>query len=260
MNLTDKVAVITGGACGIGLACARRFTQEGARVVLADINPAQGEKALETLQSDRVSFELCDVGDSAQVERLMRTALERHGRLDTVIANAGIVHACPVLDLSEDDLDRVLRVNLKGVILTGQWAARLMIKQAFDADGSRGTIINMSSVNAVMTIPDIASYCVAKGGVNQWTKALALSLAKDGIRVNGIGPGSINTEMFQSVAGDPQKLKGVLSRTPMGRPGEPDEIAKVAVFLASPYSSYMTGQTLYPDGGRLGLNYTVPVD
>jgi len=260
MQLKDKVTVITGGANGIGLACAERFLKEGAKVILADISPEQGEAALKTLQSQNAHFRTCDVGDAAQVEALMNFAVEKYARLDAVIANAGIVHACHVLELSEADFDRVLRVNLKGVFLTGQIAARIMVEQEPDADGSRGSIINMSSVNGVMTIPDIASYCMAKGGVNQWTKCLGIGLAKQKVRVNGIGPGSINTELFRTVADDPEKLKAVLCRTPMGRPGEPDEIAKVAVFLASDYSSYLTGQTIYPDGGRMGLNYTVPVD
>ena len=260
MQLKDKVTVITGGANGIGLACAQRFLTEGAKVVLADISPEQGQAALDKLQSEHAAFRTCDVGDSTQVQSLMDFAKNTFGRLDSVIANAGIVHACDVLELTESNFDRVLRVNLKGVFLTGQIAAKIMVEQEADADGSRGSIINMSSVNGVMTIPDIASYCMAKGGVNQWTKCLGIGLAKKGVRVNGIGPGSINTEMFQAVANKPEKLNAVLSRTPMGRPGEPDEIAKVAVFLASPYSSYMTGQTIYPDGGRMGLNYTVAVD
>ena len=127
------------------------------------------------------------------------------------------------------------------------------------AQGTPGTIINMSSVNAVMAIPAITSYVVAKGGVNQLTKVMALALAGNGIRVNAIGPGSIMTDVFQQVVNDEAAVGGILSRTPLGRVGEPEEVAKVAVFLASEDSSYITGQTIYPDGGRLALNYTVPV-
>lgn len=154
-------------------------------------------------------------------------------------------------------MDRVLSVNLKGVVFLGQCAAKVMLGQEPDQYGERGTTINMSSVNGVMTIPDISAYCMSKGAVNQWTKAFAIRLASEGVRVTGIGPGSINTEMFQSVAESPEKLARVMSRTPMSRAGEPDEIAKAAVFLASHYSGYMTGQTIFPDGVRLGLNYTV---
>ena len=117
----------------------------------------------------------------------------------------------------------------------------------------------MSSGNAVLAIPSITPYVVAKGGVNQLTKAMALSLADKCIRVNGVGPGSIRTDVLASVADDPEKMKGILSRTPMGRVGEPAEIASVVVFLASDDASYITGQTIYPDGGRMALNYTVPV-
>lgn len=257
MQLKNKTTLITGGAQGIGWACAQRFLQEGSKVVIADL-PRECPSHIRELQRERLTYQSCDVGNAGQVQNLIDYTVQEFGRLDCLIANAGIVHSCDVLDLSEDDFDRVMRVNLKGVFLTGQAAAKIMVKQSPDEHESRGTIINMSSVNGVMTIPEIASYCMAKGGVNQWTKCLAIGLAQRGVRVNGIGPGSINTEMFQAVAGNPEKLKGVLSRTPMGRPGEPDEIAKVAVFLASHYSSYMTGQTLYPDGGRLGLNYVVP--
>jgi len=139
--------------------------------------------------------------------------------------------------------------------LAGQAAARQMVKQ-----GGGGAIINMSSVNAVVAIPNQVPYVVSKGAINQLTKVMALSLAAHGIRVNGIGPGTILTELAKTaVLGNRESERKILSRTPMGRMGEPDEIAQVAVFLASDAASYMTGQTLYPDGGRLALNYTVPV-
>ncbi|MFQ5775438.1 MAG: SDR family NAD(P)-dependent oxidoreductase [Kiloniellaceae bacterium] len=256
MRLTDKVAVVTGAAAGIGLACARRFAAEGAKVMLADVNVERGEQAAEEIQASGADalFVKCDVGDKTQVDGMIEAAVAAFGRLDCAVANAGIVHACDFLELAEDDFDRVLRVNLKGVFLTGQAAARRMVAQ-----GRGGTIINMSSVNAVMTIPGITSYVVAKGGVNQLTKVMALSLADKGIRVNAIGPGSIRTEVFKAVATDKAAMTRILSRTPLGRVGEPEEVAGVAVFLACEDSSYITGQTIYPDGGRLALNYTVPV-
>lgn len=185
---------------------------------------------------------------------MIASTVAAFGRLDIAVANAGIVKAGDFLEFSEEDFDAVIRVNLKGVFLTGQAAARQMAEQ-----GGGGAIVNMSSVNAVLAIPSIAPYVVAKGGVNQLTKVMSLALADKGIRVNGIGPGSIRTEVLASVVNDPEKMKGVLMRTPLGRVGEPEEIASVAVFLASDDASYMTGQTLYPDGGRLALNYTVPV-
>ena len=256
MRLKDKVAVVTGAAGGIGFACAERFAQEGAKVVLSDIDPTKGEEAAERIQGagGEAIFVACDVGDKAQVQALIESAVAAYGRLDCVVANAGIVHACDFLELEEDDFDRVLRVNLKGVFLTGQAAARQMAAQ-----GDGGAIINMSSVNAVMAIPAITPYVVAKGGVNQLTKVMAISLADKNIRVNGIGPGSIMTDMVKSVNDNPAAMRSLMSRTPLGRIGEAAEVASVALFLASDDSSYITGQTIYPDGGRLALNYTVPV-
>ncbi|MEM7170645.1 MAG: SDR family NAD(P)-dependent oxidoreductase [Pseudomonadota bacterium] len=261
MRLKGKVAVITGAASGIGWACAQRFAREGARVVLSDVDETKGETAVEALQADggEAIFVPCDVGDKSQVDHLIATTVGAFDRVDTLIANAGIVHACDFLELAEEDFDRVIRVNLKGVFLTGQAAARQMVAQGPNDAGEMGTIINMSSVNAVMAIPSITPYVAAKGGVNQLTKVMAISLAEWGIRVNAIGPGSINTEMFKAVNANKEKRRAVLSRTPMGRPGEPDEVATIAMFLASTDSSYITGQTIYPDGGRLGLNYVVPV-
>jgi len=256
MRLKDKVTVITGAAAGIGLACAKRFAAEGAKVVLSDIDAARGAAAAAEIAETGAAarFVACDVGDKAQVDAVIAEAVAAYGGLDCAIANAGIVHACDFLDLEEADFDRVIRVNLKGVFLTGQAAARQMAAQ-----GRGGTIINMSSVNAVMAIPAITPYVAAKGGVNQLTKVMSLALVDKGIRVNAIGPGSINTEVFKTVVTDQAAMNKILSRTPMGRVGEPAEIASVAVFLASGDSSFITGQTIYPDGGRMALNYTVPV-
>ncbi|EKV32318.1 3-oxoacyl-[acyl-carrier protein] reductase [Caenispirillum salinarum AK4] len=256
MRLSGKVAIVTGASAGIGLACAKRYAAEGAKVVLADINEERGQAAVDTITAEggTAMFVTCDVGDKAQVDSLVADAVDAYGRLDIMVANAGIVHACDFLDLTEEDFDRVLRVNLKGVFLCGQAAARQMAAQ-----GEGGAIINMSSVNAVMAIPTITPYVVAKGGVNQLTKTMALALADKGIRVNAIGPGSIMTEVLQAVNSDPAARNKIMSRTPLGRIGEPDEIAGIAVFLATDDSSYVTGQCIYADGGRLALNYTVPV-
>ena len=256
--LKNKIAIITGASRGIGFACAKRFIEEGAHVVLSDIEEAAGQAAVASL-GERAIYHHCDVRNKNQIQTLFDFTIKTHGRVDTVIANAGILHTSDILELEEEDFDKVISVNLKGVFLTGQIAAQTMIKQAPDENDSRGTIINMSSVNAILAIPAIAPYVIAKGGVNQWTKVLGIRMAAEKIRVNAIGPGSINTEMFQSLANNPQKMKEVMSRTPMERAGEPDEVAKVAVFLASHYSSYVTGQTVYPDGGRMGLAYVVPV-
>ena len=260
-RLTGKVALVTGAARGIGRAVAQVFAAEGAQVVLSDIESAAGEASAEAIRQagGEARFLACDVGDKGQVEALIAAAVEAYGYLDIAVANAGIVIAKDFLELEEEDWDRTMRVNLKGVFLTGQAAARQMVAQAA-AGRKGGAIVNMSSINGVVAIPAIAPYVSSKGGVNQLTKAMALSLAPHGIRVNAIGPGSIATEMGQAVLNDPEKRRNAMSRTPMGRMGEPEEIGRVALFLASEDASYMTGQTLYPDGGRLALNYTVPVD
>ncbi len=256
MRLADKVAVVTGAARGLGRACAECMAAEGAKVVVSDVNEKDGEAVAAAIRDSggEAVFIACDVGDKAQVDALVAGAVEAFGRVDTLVANAGIVNFSDFLELTEADFDAVLRVNLKGVFLTGQAAARQMVSQ-----GSGGTIVNMSSINAVVAIPNIIPYVTAKGGVNQLTRGMALALAGEGIRVNAIGPGSIMTEMLKSVAGDKAAMHRILARTPMGRAGEPEEIGKIAVFLASGDSSYMTGEIVYADGGRLALNYTVPV-
>lgn len=256
MSIRNKVTIITGGAQGIGLACGQRFAGDGSRVVLADVNIDKGEAAAESIRSSGgdAIFVGCDVGDKAQVVSLVEKAVEHYGRLDVMISNAAILHIADILDLEEEDYDRVLRINLKGFFLCGQAAARQMVAQ-----GGGGSIINMSSIQAVITLPNILTYSICKGGVKSMTTSMALALADKGIRVNAIGPGSIATDMVKQLMVDDAARRKLLSRTPLGRLGEPSEVAAVAVFLASDESSYVTGETIYVDGGRLGLNYTVPV-
>jgi glucose 1-dehydrogenase len=258
MQLENKVAIITGGAHGIGLAIARRYVAEGARVIIADVDAAAGEAAAQALDAKRCSFVRADVGDRGDAGQIVEAAFRLFGGLDILVNNAGIVHAADFLDLAEADFDRVLRVNLKGAFLVGQTAARRMVAE-IGAGRPPGAIINMSSINAVVAIPNQVPYCVSKGGLAQLTKVMALSLAPYGIRVNAIGPGSIMTDILRSVATDREAKRKILARTPLGRIGEPEEIASTAVFLAGPDSSYITGQTVYADGGRLGLNYVMPV-
>ena len=254
MRLKDKVALVTGAAQGIGFACAEAFAREGAKVMLSDLDSAAVAASAAKIGSAASSI-ACDVSRKQEVDAAVAAAIKAYGRLDILVANAGIVHAAEFLDLEEADFDRVLAVNLKGVFLAGQAAARQMVRQ-----GGGGAIINMSSVNAVLAIPNQVPYVVSKGAINQLTKVMSVALAKNGIRVNGIGPGTILTELARTaVLGNKEAERKILSRTPLGRMGEPGEIARVAVFLASEDASYLTGQTIYPDGGRLALNYTVPV-
>ena len=252
MRLTNKTAIVTGATQGIGLACAQRLIADGARVMLADVRP-EGAQAAEAL-GDQARFFRADVSIKADVDALVAATLEQFGRIDILVNNAGVTHAADFLDLAEDDFDRVLRINLKSMFLCGQAAAREMVKQ-----GS-GCIINMSSVNAELAIPNQVPYVISKGGVNQLTRVAAIALAQYDVRVNAIGPGTILTELAKkAVLGSPEARHTILSRTPLGRCGEPEEVASIAAFLASDDASYMTGQTLYADGGRMALNYTVPV-
>lgn len=256
MRMDGKVALVTGGAQGIGLACARRFAAEGARVVLVDLDAAHGADAAAAIGADRCEFIQGDVAHSPTSARAVEAAVGRFGAVDVLVNNAGVTHAADFLALQEADFDRVLGVNLKSYFLFGQAVARWMV-----AARRPGAIVNMSSVNALLAIPNQVPYAVSKGGVNQLTRVMAVALAPHGIRVNAIGPGTIATELARkAVLGSPAAERTILSRTPLGRLGEPDEVAKVAVFLAGDDSSYLTGQTVYPDGGRLVLNYTMPVD
>ncbi len=260
MSFSQKTVIVTGAAKGIGRAIATRFAAESARVVLTDVDAAQGEEAAESLrQSGRAArFAYCDVGSSAEVGRLIASVMETERSVDVLINNAGILDSADFLDLSENDFDRVLRTNLKGSFLMAQAAARQMVAQV-RMGRSPGSIISLSSVNAVFALPDHVAYSISKGGISQLTKAMAISLAPHGIRANAIGPGSIKTEMLEKVITEPAVRGRILSRTPLGRLGLPEEIANIAVFLASDQASYITGQTIYADGGRLPLNYTVPV-
>lgn len=252
MKLAAKVAIVTGAAQGIGLACAQRLVREGARVMLVDVRP-EGDAAAAQLGADARFFR-ADVGVKAEVDAMLAATLDAFGRVDILVNNAGVTHAASFLDLAEDDFDRVLRINLKSMFLCSQAVARAMVAQG------GGSIVNMSSVNAELTIPNQVPYVISKGGVNQLTRVAAISLAEHGIRVNAVGPGTILTELAkEAVLASPEARRTILSRTPLGRCGEPEEIASIVAFLASDDASYMTGQTLYADGGRLALNYTVPV-
>src|SRR6516165_9087123 len=247
-TLSGKRAVVTGAANGIGAAIAARFVAEGASVILADIDFERASALAERLGQRAVRT---DVARKAEIESLFEQVRRDWGTLDILVNNAGVTHAAVLDELTEEDFDRVIAVNLKSALFATQSAVRLM--------GQGGSIINMSSVNAVLAIPNQIPYAISKGGMKQLTNVTAQALAPRGIRVNAIGPGTILTDMGRAILEDEAQTRRVLSRTPMGRCGEPEEIAAIALFLASDQSSYITGQTLYADGGWLGLNYTVPL-
>ena len=254
-HLEGLVAIVTGAAQGIGAACAERLAQDGACVALWDVDDARGAALADDLvaRGREAIYVHCNVADKQQVDAALVATLARFERVDALISNAGIFKAADFLDITEADWDAVIDVNLKGAFLVGQAVARAMV-----AAKVPGAIVNMSSVNGVMAIPSIASYNASKGGVNQLTRVMALALADHGIRVNAVAPGTIATELaHKAVLGSDEAKARIMSRTPMKRLGEPSEIADVCAFLISSAASYMTGEIVYIDGGRMTLNYTV---
>jgi NAD(P)-dependent dehydrogenase (short-subunit alcohol dehydrogenase family) len=250
-GLAGRVALVSGGSQGIGEACVRRLHADGALPFILDVDVPRGEALAHDLGC---AFVRCDVGDKAQVDAAVAQALAAHGRIDILVNNAGIFRAAPFLDMSEADFDDVMRVNVKGSFLLGQAVARHM------AAAGRGAIVNMSSVNGVLAIPNIASYNVSKGGINQLTRVMALALAEQGVRVNAVAPGTIATELATKAVLTSEEAKAkIMGRTPMKRLGDPAEIADVVCWLASDAASYVTGEIVTADGGRMTLNYTVPV-
>jgi len=247
-ELSGRRAVITGAAKGIGAAIAERFSAEGANLILVDVDAAGVQAIAQRLSQHAMSV---DVSQKAQIDGLFAEVEARWGGLDILVNNAGVTHAAELDDLTEADFDRVMSINVKAALFATQHAARLMTRG--------GSIINMSSINAELAIPNQIPYAISKGAMKQLTNVTAIALAPKGVRVNAIGPGTILTDMARSIMVDEATKHRILSRTPMGRLGATEEIASIAVFLASDQSSYITGQTIYADGGRQGLNYTVPV-
>ncbi|MEM7015768.1 MAG: SDR family NAD(P)-dependent oxidoreductase [Pseudomonadota bacterium] len=269
MRLENKVALITGGASGIGKACALRYAEEGADILIADLHEDKAQAAAEEVKGAtgrRVEIIKVDVCHEEDIQATVEYAVSTFGKLDTVLAAAGVSSASYVsgevrsqTDLSEssdanhlinkplEDWNRVLQINLTGVMLTARSAARQMIIQ-----GTGGTIVNIASTAALIPLPGAAEYCVSKAGVAMLTQVLAAELIPHEIRVNAIGPGFIETPMTAGMAATDDGVEMMLAMTPMGRLGVPREMANTALYLACDESSFHTGQTLYPNGGMTG--------
>ncbi|MGX9417753.1 SDR family NAD(P)-dependent oxidoreductase [Vibrio sp. WJH972] len=247
---STSIALVTGGAKGIGLACAEALAEDGMQIVIIDIDVQAGEAAAKAL-GNGAQFLPCNMGNSDEILKTFDIIEEEVGPVSVLVNNAGIARPGEFLDTTIEQFTSVINVNLTGSFIAAQRAAQTMIKHEI-----AGSIVNMSSVNAKVAIPTISAYCASKGGIMQLTKAMSLSLAPHGIRVNAVGPGSIDTEMMAGVNANPEAMKMVMSRTPLKRIGNPREIGDVVAFLASKKASYISGETIYVDGGRLGMNYT----
>lgn len=246
-RLEGKVAIVTGAGSGNGRAIALGYAHEGARVLAADLNEDSARETAELGERAGGEIEPCrvDVSDGQSVQAMIGLAEQRFGDLDVLVSNAGIIHRTEFLDLTEEIFDRVLAVNLRGVFLCGLYAGRRM------AATGGGAIVNIASVNAEVAASNTAAYCASKGGVQMLTRSMAVSLAPHKIRVNAIGPGTIPTAINRDRLSGPGALEAEAKRVPLGRLGRPEDLVGPAVFLATDDSAYVTGHTLFVDGGVL---------
>jgi glucose 1-dehydrogenase len=254
-SLESKVAIITGGDQGIGRAIALRLAAEGADIAFCyRTNRSAAEEVVASITRvgagagiERRALALqADVSDTAQVQNFITTVFERFGRTDILVNNAGLERRADFWDVTEKDYDLVLNVNLKGVFFTTQAVVRLWL-----ADKQHGKIVNISSVHEELPFPHFASYCVSKGGLKMLARDLAIELAPYGITINNIAPGAIETPINKALLNDPAKLKALLENIPLKRLGRADDVAGVVAFLASADADYITGTTVFVDGGLL---------
>ncbi|MXZ79377.1 MAG: SDR family oxidoreductase [Acidimicrobiia bacterium] len=242
-RLEGRVAIVTGGANGLGESISRKFAAEGAVVVVADVDEAAMKQVADELG---VEARQCDVSDRASIQSLVDDVVERHGKLDIMVANAGIANSPTYLELDDEFWDRMIAVNLTGVFLCNQIAARHMV-----ARGGGGVLLNTSSILGAEGNPQTPAYAASKAGVISLTRSGAMALGQFGIRVNAVGPGYMKTRMTEGLRAVPELEKSLAEMVPLNRFGEPGDIADAAVFLASDEASYITGHTLFVDGGWL---------
>lgn len=247
MKLKDKVAIVTGATKGIGVAIAKEYAKEGAKVVGTGRTVELGEKVVEEIRADGgdAIFVRCDVSQKVEVDNVVAETVKQYGTVDILVNNAGVNHSADFFEITEEDWDWVMSVDLKGTFLMSQAAARVMVEQK-----KPGAIVNIGSVMAILALGDQIPYCAAKGAVNQLTKAMGLSLISKGIRVNCVSPGPVMTELMERVVHNQEKHQQLMDRLPIGYIASCEEIARVCVFMASDDASYFVGQSIYPDGGR----------
>jgi glucose 1-dehydrogenase len=252
MRLKDKVAIVTGSSQGIGRGIAERFGQEGASVVVNYIGgSAMAEEVKQNIEAGggRAITVQADISRLDDIKNLFDEAIQTFGRVDVLVNNAGIEKHAPFWNVTESDYDRVLSVNLKGAFFSTQRMARHLIET-----GRRGKIVNISSVHEDLPFPNFSAYCASKGGLKMLTRNLAVELGTYGINVNNIAPGAIETPINRNLLNDPTKLNSLLGQIPLKRLGQPEDVAGLAVFLASDEADYVTGSTFFVDGG-LTWNY-----
>jgi NAD(P)-dependent dehydrogenase (short-subunit alcohol dehydrogenase family) len=244
-DLSDKVAVVTGGSRGLGEVCAKALAKAGADVAVCGRDTAALDRVSNDIRGLGRNAEpfVVDVTSKASIRQSLDHILEHFGKIDVLVNNAGVNHRVPVLEYPEEAWDLVINTNLKGYFLMAQAVVPQMIERGY------GKVINMSSIMGTVALPTQLAYASSKGGVDQMTKVMALEWAKKGVRVNAIGPTYFETELVAQLRNDPERFNFINDRTPMGRWGYPPELEGIVIFLAAPASDFITGQTIYIDGG-----------
>lgn len=248
-DFSDKTVVITGGAKGIGKQIVKSFYEAGAKVALCSVARDYSEDILNEIAKDdrsRIYGKAADLTKMDELNSFMQEVLDRFGKIDVLVNNAGVYMVKPSQEVTEDQWDLTLDVNLKSQFFCAQFAAKDMMSR-----NAEGVIINIASINSQSVVPNSAAYCVSKAGVQMLTKCLAKDWGNNGIRVNAVGPGSIPTDINKTIYEQPGKLEALKARLPLGRQGKVEEISNAVLFLASNQASYITGQTLFVDGGWL---------
>ena len=246
--MPSRNIIITGAAGGVGAACARRFAANGDRLLLADPDEAGGKAFAEQLRESGVeaTFVHADVTNRLHVHNIIAEALDAYGGIDVLAHTVMTQFSAPFLETSEDDFDRIVAANIRGAFLINQAVAKQFVKRLeADEDAAPGVIVNIGSVEAVTAAADHVAFAASQGGLHQLTKAVAMAMSPHGVRANLVGVGAIKGELTET------EREGEREATPLKRIGDPDEVAEVAFFLASDAASYVTGQTVYVDGGKL---------